>query len=97
VYFIPRYLLKEIIARRVFNAEPLGTMDEFFMYDSAVNKANILTVMHLDKFSGSPADFGNFILDTVRSKKGDGFPRMQHKLKKFLGEFYFVKMDDAEY
>jgi hypothetical protein len=53
--------------------------------------------MHLDKFSGSPIDFGNFILDSVRSKKGDGFPRMQHKLKKFIGEFYFVKMDDAEY
>jgi len=76
VYFAVRYVLKEIIARRMYDAEALGTMDEFFMYDSSRNRANILTVMHLEKFSGSPTDFGNFILDSVRAKKGDGFPRM---------------------
>lgn len=100
-YFIMKYVLKEIVAKRFYNAEALGTMDEFFMYDSDKNRSNILTVMHFDKFKGSPIDFGNFILDAVRakksSKKEESFPRMQHKLKKFFGEFYFVKMDYTEY
>jgi alkylation response protein AidB-like acyl-CoA dehydrogenase len=34
IYFGTRYILKEVVARRLLNAEPLGTMDEFFMYDS---------------------------------------------------------------
>jgi hypothetical protein len=44
--------------------ESLTTMDEFFLYDSDVNKANIISVMHLDKIEGPPEDFANWALDT---------------------------------
>jgi hypothetical protein len=79
--------------------ESLTTMDEFFLYDSDVNKANILTVMHLDKIEGSPEAFANFVLDTVAfnhiTKKA--YRRMTHKMTKFLGEYYFIKLKSKDY
>jgi hypothetical protein len=65
-YFALHTFLKDVICRRTLGLEPLGTMDEFFLYDSDVNKANILTVMHFDKIKEGEEDaFGEFVLNTV--------------------------------
>jgi len=60
-------------------------MDEFFLYDSPENRANILTVMHLEDRVDNIEDFGNYVLNTVVGE----FPRMRHKLRKVGGEYYF--------
>ena len=72
-------------------------MDEFFLYDSPKNRANILTVCHFSKISAAEAPaFASFLMESVKSRfgrsideQGNGFPRMSCKMVKILGEFYF--------
>jgi hypothetical protein len=98
-YFTIRFLFKTVYCDWINGMESLTTMDEFFLYDSDVNKANIISVMHLDKIEGPPEDFANWALDTeafnFQTKKN--YSRMVHKLTKFLGEYYFVKLSPEVY
>jgi hypothetical protein len=91
-YLASRFCFKKVYCEWINGMEALTTMDEFFLYDSEVNKANIITVMHFDKIEGAPESFAEFVLNTVafnRITKAN-YPRMIHKLTKFLGEYYFV-------
>lgn len=69
-----------------FNYDALSALDEFFLIDNAKNRANIITVVKLDKIR----DY-----ETFRQKIIDlavVHPRLTHRLKKFLAEFYFVPL-----
>jgi hypothetical protein len=69
-----------------FNYNALSALDEFFLIDNAKNRANIITVVKLDKICDYEA-FRQKIIDLAVVH-----PRLTHRLKKVLAEYYFVPM-----
>ena len=51
-----------------------------------------MTVMELEGRVDEVEEFGVEVLETVV-----GYPRMRHKLRKVVGEYYFEKMSEQEY
>ena len=104
-YCSVRFVIKQIICKRMLKQEPLTVMDEFFLYDSPKNRSNIMIVTHIDRLGKDEGkDFVEFAIDHVKSRfgasvdiPGNGFPRMSSKLVKICGEFYFKQMSEAEY
>ncbi len=68
---------------KCFGFESLSTMDEFFFLDSKQNRSNVITVIKIDKVHNY-YDFKQF-LQSVALK----CPRGQHRVVKFLGNYFF--------
>lgn len=70
--------------------DALSALDEFFLLDNPMNRANIITVVKTDKMRDYLA-LRQKIIDLAMVH-----PRLSHSLKKVLGEYYFVPLQPAE-
>ena len=74
----------------VFGLETLAMLDEFFLLDNSKNRSNIITVVKLDKIQNYE-EFRKFVI-----KRATQYPRTRHSLKKFISEYFFSELNEAE-
>lgn len=74
----------------LFGFERLNALDEFFLLDNAKNRANVVSVAKMDRVTDATQLRKKIISLTT------GRPRLEHKLTKFGGEYFFVKMSKQE-
>jgi hypothetical protein len=70
----------------VLGYDRLSALDEFFLLDNAKNRANVISVIKMDRVTD---------LSQLKVKifgLTSGRPRLEHKLTKFGGEYFFVRM-----
>ncbi len=70
----------------IFGLEKLSALDEFFLLDNEKNRANIITVIKMDKIKD---------LDKLKQKiisLALVHPRLASKLVKFGAEYFFKRM-----
>lgn len=87
------YFIKKAVLWCFFRLESLGTLDEFFFIDWPQNRANILTVMKIDKIENYE-EFKRFVESAVVVQHS----RCRSKIVKvpFLAEYFFKEMNQRE-
>ena len=75
------------VMRHVYKHDALSALDEFFLLDNPKNRANIITVVKVDKMKDYQS-LRQKIIDLALKH-----PRLSHQLKKVLGEYYFVPVE----
>ena len=68
----------------------LSALDEFFLLDNPKNRANVLTVVKMEKMPNYE-ELRKRIIDLATVKQ-----RLRHKLSKFGGEYFFEEMTKTE-
>lgn len=66
--------------------EKLSALDEFFLLDNEKNRANVITIVKIDKMVNVPQIRQNMI------SKAMVHQRKRSSLIKFFGEYFFVEM-----
>ena len=89
-YWIVLLVVYYQVLRIVFEMQRLSALDEFFLLDHEKNRSNIITVVKMDKVK----DYEKLRSEIIRL--AIVHPRLAHSLKKFLGEYFFVKMTPAQ-
>lgn len=74
----------------MLNLDPLTTVDEFFLLDWQKNRANIITLMKINKVTDY-GQFRDFLIQKVTSTR-----RTRSKLVKVFGEYYFKEIVDRD-
>lgn len=70
--------------------DKLSALDEFFLLDNEKNRANVLTVVKMDKVP----DYEE--LKNRLTKLAIAKPRLRHKLRKMFGEYFFEELSPQE-
>ena len=83
-------LTKWFVTSRILKLTALTIQDEMFLLDFPENRANILTVMKLQKV-GDPENLRSFLIDKITA-----FDRCRSKLIKVCHEYYFKQLSDRE-
>ena len=89
IYQVVWYVLYFILKKKK-GFERLSALDEFFLLDSPKNRANVITVVKLEKTPDYDA-IRQKVIDLAIKK-----PRLHHKLTKEMGEYFFEAMDKEE-
>lgn len=76
----------------IYGVEPLSANDDFWLYDSPINPANVPSFIVFDKTDMDPEEFIKMI--TKRIGRGH---RCTVKLTKIFGKYYFENLTEEEY
>ena len=88
-------LLKNLLYKvigYIYNLEPLGAADDFYMYDQNINPLYIPSFLVTDRTNQKPET----VVENVLAQIGRNH-RCSVKLVKVFGKYYFKKLSDKEY
>lgn len=90
VFFLCCQIVYYRVLKVVFKMDRLAALDEFFMLDNEMNRANIITVVKTDKVPDYPR-LRKIIIDLAIQH-----PRLKHRLTKFMGEHFFIELTPSQ-
>jgi len=79
-----------LFMKNVRKMDKLSALDEFFLLDNPKNRANVITVVKLDRIT----DYAKFRQRVIHLATIN--PRLAHKLTKFGGEYFFEALNKPD-